>query len=305
MEEKPGKRRTGFTRPLHFHQIMSWVGYLLQLIFFFLIEFPSLTLTERYYVLPSFIAIYMIYNISFLSATTEEHVDARLPDSTNESYTNCRWCEFKVNMDTKHCRSCNICRVGFDHHCFFLNNCVTVSNYNRFFVGILFLFISTVYSTFLNIFAIMATEYDQNASIILINELYGISFAKWVFYALNGLSLLLNLGIQVFMVYLLGLHSVLIQRNITTFDIIQHWRYVAANKDASALKLKTLDKSSLPLDFSKIHIPPLKPVIDEEKKNIEEPQDITTQKPDTDVSSEYESHVSDSEPKPENPNQDK
>jgi hypothetical protein len=33
-----------------------------------------------------------------------------------------------VKVGCRHCRCCDVCRVDFDHHCFFLNNCVTPSS---------------------------------------------------------------------------------------------------------------------------------------------------------------------------------
>ena len=225
METKKNlKRRTGYTLPFHNQQVLSWVGYLLQIIFYFTIIFPSLTSKEKLYISIPYLIIYIIYNYSFLSATAEEHIDALLPNNTVDSSLECRWCESKVNIYSKHCRSCNICRINFDHHCFFLNNCVTNSNYGRFFIGILFLFISSLFTTFLNIFIIMAAEIDNNSSFILAKNFYGFDFPKWIYYILHGICLIIMLGIEVFLIYLLGLHSLLIQRNITTFDVIQHWR---------------------------------------------------------------------------------
>ena len=44
----------------------------------------------------------------------------------------CTVCQMKIEKDTKHCASCNRCTKGFDHHCFWLNNCIGHENYSDF-----------------------------------------------------------------------------------------------------------------------------------------------------------------------------
>lgn len=39
----------------------------------------------------------------------------------------------QVKENTKHCRTCNKCVEGFDHHCSWLNNCIGRKNYKFFF----------------------------------------------------------------------------------------------------------------------------------------------------------------------------
>ena len=43
-------------------------------------------------------------------------------------------CVFEVVPKTRHCRKCDKCVAGFDHHCLWLNTCVGTENYRRWLV---------------------------------------------------------------------------------------------------------------------------------------------------------------------------
>lgn len=45
----------------------------------------------------------------------------------------CSYCQVHTLVTSKHCRACNRCAHGFDHHCRWLNNCVGEANYGLFF----------------------------------------------------------------------------------------------------------------------------------------------------------------------------
>lgn len=233
MTTPPPPTRSGFTKPLHKQQIMSWIGYFLQLATFIFCILPTLTRNEKIGISISFLAIFLFYNVFFLLAARETHKSAWIEiEHKNEGFL-CRYCEKYVKMHSKHCRSCNICRMEFDHHCFFLNNCVTKDNYSLFLLGIIFLGISSIYMSFLCVFVMMGNEYDKGALMRRAAEFYGVkSVPRAPIYLILCLMLIEMLGIQVFMIYLYALHFLLFMRGITTFELIQYRRQLDLEKRA-------------------------------------------------------------------------
>ena len=114
--------RNGFTRPLHRQQILSWIGYALLLLGYLLFIYPCLTSNEKIGITIVWMILWFGFNTVFLIATNEKHRSAIVPNDTVTGALRCQWCNRRVNIKSKHCRSCNLCRLDFDHHCFFLNN---------------------------------------------------------------------------------------------------------------------------------------------------------------------------------------
>jgi hypothetical protein len=223
MESDPNfiqrRRRTGFTPPLHHQQVFSWVGYVAQLVLYFGVLFPTFTAFERVAFTIPFILLYVGYNACFIAGALERH---KCPYVDSEAADMCRDCELRVRDSCKHCGLCDVCRRGFDHHCLWLNNCVTKANYRFFAAGISLLTASALFTTLLGIWAVMANEYDAGRPLARACAFYGRQISKWVVYALAACLLVGMLGVEIFMAYVLALHCLLTARGLSTWELIQY-----------------------------------------------------------------------------------
>ncbi|OHS98521.1 zinc finger protein DHHC domain containing protein [Tritrichomonas foetus] len=115
---------------------------------------------------------------------------------------------------------CNKCRVGFDHHCRYINNCVTKSNYYIFFFGCLFL----VSSAFIGLvqLIIYAAIYRKNKDMFISNAsaYYHIQFNVIAFWVLFGVAVLFYLGLAIPMMVLIIYHVFFQVNGISTYDYI-------------------------------------------------------------------------------------
>ncbi|KAL6561447.1 hypothetical protein OROMI_017048 [Orobanche minor] len=68
----------------------------------------------------------------FVHEDCRKQDEADDPEGTSEDALFCTLCNVEVRKCSKHCRSCDKCVDGFDHHCRWLNNCVGRKNYVTF-----------------------------------------------------------------------------------------------------------------------------------------------------------------------------
>jgi hypothetical protein len=225
--------RTGFVHPFRWEQVGSWAVYSGELILYFTIIFPTLTPGERAGLTIVWLIIFFGFNFAFLRAELCTHECAFSFSRHSHTPTfRCERCKQQVKLGSKHCGSCNICRLHFDHHCFFLNNCVTDANYYDFFVGVILLTLSAIFLMLLCIWVCMADVYDDVGSADRATEFYGSKVPAAVIYVGCAIIMFIQLGLLVFMGYLLALHFLLAIRGRTTFELIMHRRQLSLERDA-------------------------------------------------------------------------
>ena len=152
----------------------------------------------------------------------------------------CYLCEINVGMTSKHCRYCDKCVVGFDHHCVWLNTCIGSKNYPWFFTTVLASALFTITSTILSI-ALVIESFNTPDRISSLSyytpiTLHGVQ-------ALLLLSVLVFLGWTAMVCQLGGFHIYLVYRGISTYDFIVEQQQKSTERNKQK-ELKLLEKQS-------------------------------------------------------------
>ena len=152
----------------------------------------------------------------------------------------CYLCEINVGMTSKHCRYCDKCVVGFDHHCVWLNTCIGSKNYPWFFTTVLASALFTITSTVLSI-ALVIESFNTPDRISSLSyytpiTLHGVQ-------ALLLLSVLVFLGWTAMVCQLGGFHIYLVYRGISTYDFIVEQQQKSTERNKQK-ELKLLEKQS-------------------------------------------------------------
>ena len=144
----------------------------------------------------------------------------------DQSRVYCYLCEINVGLTSKHCRYCDKCVVGFDHHCVWLNTCIGTKNYHWFFATV----ISSGMLCTLSLGLSLALLIESFTSSVRIQALPYFMIPVAGIQALLFLSLFLLLG-WVSMIYQLGtFHIYLVCRGISTYDFIVEQQQKSAEK---------------------------------------------------------------------------
>ncbi|CEF64418.1 Zinc finger, DHHC-type, palmitoyltransferase domain-containing protein [Strongyloides ratti] len=218
------RRVNGFTYPIHPLQVLLWVIYLVLPIPSAISTFPMplFPLTPSIVLLFHILLIILILYLSIFDPGIQIN---NLPREYNRENGHvienlkCQICFHNVDQTTKHCKSCNKCVAGFDHHCVWLNNCIGKKNYRAFFILVLLMAITSSLSLGISIslLVIYFTDYQRlfnydNGDIKII--FFTIKPQIWLFIA--SIVLIINATLTVVTVNLLQFHIILIKRNLTT-----------------------------------------------------------------------------------------
>lgn len=212
-------RHNGLSCPLDWHQVFAWILTACPCILFFLVIFAFNDSTGRKFWTPLFLVPYVVGILLFVISTLCTHP---LPEMSSRDYGHfCRFCKCVVPNEAKHCRKCNKCRSGFDHHCIYINNCVTTSNYIPFFFGCLFLVSSTIIGIAGAFDAIVRHTLEKNPPpIVVASKFYKRDISVVAFGIMIAITLFFNMGVAIPVAVLIGYHVYFQANGITTYDYI-------------------------------------------------------------------------------------
>ena len=163
--------------------------------------------------------MYSLGIILFTITTLTKHYLPAPVDSDHTKY--CRFCQKRVPINSKHCSHCNMCRTDFDHHCLYVNNCVTISNYYQFYFGLLFFITGIIIN--ITQTSIIIDDYRRGNREIYLTRLsehlhkkvtHGTAIALFV------IHFICNFGFMVPITALVAFHVFFQAKGITTYDYL-------------------------------------------------------------------------------------
>ena len=94
-----------------------------------------------------------------------------------ENFKNiCPKCSVYINNTIKHCIICEKCCKGFDHHCYWVNNCIDNNNYYLFIFFLIITYIDALFKLFITLFFIYFEFRNDNKKKYDFFGIYYLSF---------------------------------------------------------------------------------------------------------------------------------
>jgi len=241
------KKINGLTRKLHPFQIIAYVFFSSVLITYFFIIFCLSSDSAKIVggILEAISGLVVLISGYIATATDPSDPylkEARQAHALNQTYEPskrefyCSTDHTYVSAGSKHCRRCNRCTEGFDHHCKWINNDIGKANYKSFFVMITSVM---VFLTVYVLFAIIVTVGYANDRLLTSHNVFLFGDSRkgilaglvimWIFMGLSCAFLLLDVNLVLF-------HIFLRYKGLTTFQ------YITAVEERKEFK-KELDEA--------------------------------------------------------------
>ena len=138
-------------------------------VFFVLLPYFNSTIFGIIYVVISCLVFILYISLSCSNPgrmVNKEYKDILdLVESGQEAEDFCPLCLVKNKFRSRHCLICEICVDEFDHHCFWVGNCVGKDNYTLFFIFLIYILINTLFNMGVNIFYLITEMGNDEAEI--------------------------------------------------------------------------------------------------------------------------------------------
>ncbi|KAK3136427.1 hypothetical protein QOZ80_5BG0434120 [Eleusine coracana subsp. coracana] len=139
----------------------------------------------------------------------------------------CPVCDCEVKMRSKHCKTCERCVDGFDHHCRWLNNCIGRRNYATFILLMFFVLLMLVIEGGAAIAIFVRCFVDSKGVKTEMEHRLHIRLPKGVHAALSMFFVVFTLYSTAALGQLFFFHIVLIRKGMRTYDYILAMREAA------------------------------------------------------------------------------
>ncbi|MCO5552664.1 hypothetical protein L7F22_006180 [Adiantum nelumboides] len=146
------------------------------------------------------------------------------PPVSEEEALFCTLCNVEVCKLSKHCRNCDKCVDGFDHHCRWLNNCVGRKNYITFVVLMASSLLLLVLNWGTGIAVLVRCIVSKSNIERKILERLGSGFSRTPFAIVVALCTLVALLASIPLGELFFFHLILIKKGITTYEYVMAMR---------------------------------------------------------------------------------
>jgi hypothetical protein len=216
----------GFSLPLEFQQILTWLLTILNIIYFY--YYISNEINFNYpkeiklfiLIIHSFFLIIILF-FGFL-LTYIDPSDSLLKKEIkkknkilkakkhyvleiSKKFPFCIICCSNIYSSSKHCKKCNKCIRNFDHHCNWLNNCIGKYNYGYFYLLTFVIMCDCLLNSCFGFFLFFKADKKRKKNHKLILILIG------------GL---INFGVSLNFISLFIYHSYFVYKGITTYEYI-------------------------------------------------------------------------------------
>ena len=136
------------------------------LVFFILLPFFDNTAFSIIYLTIAFLAFSLYFLLSFSNPGIMRNLIYKdlldIVEKGEDLENFCPYCLVKKQYRSLHCLVCEKCIDDFDHHCFWVGNCVGRKNYTLFFVFLIYILLNTLFNVGINIY-FLVTEMRSSA----------------------------------------------------------------------------------------------------------------------------------------------
>ena len=237
----------GFSFPLEFQQVLTWILLLLNTILFY---YYILSEVSKYYQQEIKIFILIVHLILFMNtlffgflSTYIDPSDPLLKEEIkkknniqrnkehyileiSKNFPFCLICCSNIHSTSKHCKKCNKCIKNFDHHCNWLNNCIGKYNYGYFYLLVFIVIFYNLITSFCGLLVFFKARKQRKKNYKLILIIIGS---------------ITNFGIAMNFIFLFSYHSYFIFKGITTYE------YILRKEKNENIELSS-DKNSISID---------------------------------------------------------